>query len=106
MKTRTLCLAPGRVTPGMVLAKAVVDHEGKTLLTPGTVFLLETIDRLIRRGVETVTVEVPDLRDEETIAEELRATQTRIDTIFRQPGSAARADLRAAVLEFRLESSR
>ena len=59
MKSRTLCFAPGRITPGMVLAKAVVDHDGKTLLTQGTEFTLELVDRLIRRGVETVSVLVP-----------------------------------------------
>ena len=106
MKSRILCFAPGRITPGMVLAKAVVDHEGKTLLTQGTVFTLEIIDRLIRRGVETASVLAPDPRSDEMIADEIRAAQLRVDTIFRHPGSPAREELRTAILDFRLESTR
>lgn len=106
MKSRTLCFAPGRITPGMVLAKAVIDHEGKTLLTQGTVFSLEIIDRLLRRGVEAVSVLIPDSRSDEMIAEEMRLVSTRVDAIFRHPGSAAREELRAAILGFRQEITR
>ena len=104
MKSRTLCFAPGRIVPGMVLARAIADHEGNTLLTIGTVMSLELIDRLIRRGVEAVHVLVADRRSEVAIADELQAATARIDTIFRLPGSASRDDLRAAVLAFREES--
>lgn len=106
MKSRTICYSPGRVAPGMSLAKAVQDRDGNILLAAGTVLELEMIDRLIRRGVETISVLVPDTRDEETIALELQAAQARIDTIFRGTGSPARDMLRAAVTSYRLECIR
>ena len=104
MKVRTLHFAPARVTPGMKLAKTVNDRDGHALLAPGTELDATTLDRLIRRGVESVAVLVEDVRDEETIATELRHAEERVATIFRGSGSAARAALHAAVLNFRLES--
>jgi hypothetical protein len=105
MKSRTLCFPPGRIAPGMTLAKAITDRDGNTLLTAGTVLNLEMLDRLIRRGIETVSVLLLDTRDEETIAEELRAAQSRVEAIFRGDGSHARAELRDSILNFRLEST-
>lgn len=104
-KFRTLCLAPARATPGMKLARAIHDREGSVLLAAGTTLDLPMLERLIRRGVETVAVLVPDARDEETIAGELVAARSRIDTIFRGPGSVAREALRDAILEFRIETT-
>lgn len=104
MKLRTLYFAPARVTPGMLLAKAITDRDGHALLASGAVLDEEVLDRLIRRGVESVAVLVPDHRDEETIATELRLAEERVEVIFRGPGSAAREELRAAVLNFRRES--
>ena len=104
MKSRILHFAPGRVTPGMTLAKAVTDRDGHLLLASGTVFDVEMLDRLIRRGVESVAVLVLDTRDDETIASELEAAKSRVDDIFRGDGSPAWSALRAAVLDYRLES--
>jgi hypothetical protein len=106
MKSRTLSFAPGRAAPGMTLAKSVPDRDGNTLLASGTVLTSELLDRLIRRCVETVCVQVLDTRDEQTIAGELRAASARVDAIFRGHGSPAREALRAAILSFRLESTR
>ena len=105
MKSRTRCFAPGRIVPGMVLASAIADRDGNTLLTAGTVMSLELIDRLIRRGVEAVHVIVADPRSDAAIANELQVMQTRLDNIFRNPGSPARDALRAAVQAFREEST-
>ena len=104
MKSRTLCLAPGRVTPGMTLAKAATNRDGQALLAAGTVLDAEMLDRLIRRSVEAVSVLAPDTRDEETIADELHAAEARVAHIFRGQGSPAKEALQAAVLNFRLES--
>jgi len=104
MKLRTLHFAPARVTPGMELAKAITDRDGHALLASGTVLDAEILDRLIRRGVESVAVFVQDTRDEETIANELRLAEERVGAIFRGPGSPARAVLHAAVLSYRRES--
>lgn len=105
MKTRIVCLAPGHVSPGMVLSSSVTGHDGHTLLSGGTTLDSEILDRLIRRGIETVSVSVLDTRDEETIAMEMRAAESRIGHIFRGKSSAAREALRAAILKFRLESA-
>lgn len=105
-KTRIMCFAPGRVSPEMTLAKAVTDREGNTLLASGTVLEPEMLERLIRRGVEALSVLVPDTRDENAIAEELQAVSARIETIFRGPTSPAREELRAAVLNFRFDSTK
>ena len=106
MKWRTLCFAPARVTPGMELAKAVIDRDGHALLASGTVLDAEILGRLIRRGIESIAVLVQDTRDDQTIAHELRLAEERVETIFRGSGSPARAALHAAVLNFRRESAK
>jgi hypothetical protein len=103
MKSRIVCLAPGRVAPGMTLATAVIGRDGNTLLAAGTALDSEMLERLIRRGIETISVLVADTRDPETIAMEVRAAETRVDVIFRGTGSPARQALHAAILDFRRE---
>ncbi|WP_153111315.1 hypothetical protein [Propionivibrio limicola] len=109
MKTRTACLSPGRVDPGTILARAVADRDGQTLLPAGTELDATLLDRLIRRGVEYDFVTLPDHRSAETIAEEIRAAEIRVETIFRvhenTASSATREALHAAVLAYRLESA-
>lgn len=105
MKTRTIFLPPGRVAPGMTLAAAVVDHDHHVLLAAGTVLDPITLDRLSRRGIESIAVLLPDTRDATTIAQELRSAESRIATIFRGTGSPAREALHSAVLRFRQEST-
>ena len=105
-KQRIMCLAPGRATPGMMLARAITDREGSVLLSSGTALDLAMLERLIRRGVDAISVLVPDNRDEATIANELRAVERRIETIFRGPGSPARDQLRDAVLNYRIEATK
>ena len=107
MKFRILCFAPGRTTPGMTLAKSVSDRDGHTtLLTEGTMLDEEMLERLIHRGVETISVLVPDERSDEEIAEEQRLALARIDRIFRDNGNPARTALREAVTHYRLESTK
>ena len=103
MKSRIICLAPGRVAPGMTLAISVTGHDGQSLLSAGTVLDSEMLERLIRRGVETVSVLLLDARDEETIAQDVNAAKSRVDYIFRGNGSPARGTLRSAILDYRLE---
>lgn len=106
MKTRALCLSPGRIAPGMTLAKAVIDREGNTLLAAGAVLDSEMLDRLIRRGVEALTVLVVDPRDDETIASELAAAEARVAYLFRGQGNPSRDALHKAILDYRLENTR
>ena len=104
MKTRTLFFPPGRAAPGMILARAVVDKDGHTLLTADTVLESEMLERLVRRGIDVIAILAPDNRDDVTIAEEVRLAEQRVATIFRGPGSNARRELESAVLAFRRES--
>ena len=103
MRMRNVCLAPGLVTPGMTLAKAVNGRDGQPLLAAGAELDANVLERLIRRGVEIVWVAIPDERDDETIALELRAAEARIETIFRGQNSPARSALRQAILDYRRE---
>ena len=106
MKLRTLCLSPGRIVPGMQVAKNITDRDGNTLLSAGTLLDTHMLDGLIRRGVETVHVLVADSRSEATIAEDRETARRRVETIFRGAGSAAREELRNAVLAYRLEGAK
>lgn len=105
MKSRAICLPPGRVAPGMSLAASVTGHDGQVLLAPGTALDSEILERLIRRGVEAIFVEVLDTRDEETIALETSAAKSRVEFIFRGQGSPAREALQSTVLKYRLEQA-
>lgn len=106
MKSRILCLPPAKITPGMMLAKAITDRDGHTLLAAETRLELEMLDRLVRRGIESVFILATDTRDEETITRELLDAQARVENIFRGKTSPAREALHAAILDFRLESTR
>lgn len=106
MKTRALCLSPGRIAPGMTLVKAVTDRDGNTLLAAGTALDSEMLDRLIRRGVEAMTVLVVDPRDADAIASELAAAEARVAYIFRGEGSPSREALHKSILDYRRENAR
>jgi len=106
MKSRVVCLAPGHAVPGMVLAAPISGNDGHVLLAAGSELDAAMLDRLIRRGVETVFVNVLDTRDDETVLMELRAAELRVEHIFRGPSSPVRDALRAVVLEFRRQSVR
>ena len=106
MKSRNIFFAPGRAAPGMTLAKAINDRDGNVLLAAGTVLTAEILDRLIRRGVQTLCAQVLDARDDETIASELAKASARVETIFRGAGGPARDELHRAVLNYRQETTR
>jgi len=106
MKSRIICLAPGRAVPGMTLAASITGQDGQALLSAGTVLDSEMLERLIRRGIETITILLPDARDEETIALEIENTQARVAYIFREGGSSAKDQLRTAILNYRLEHAK
>ena len=106
MKTRALCLSPGRVAPGMTLARAVTDREGNTLLAAGAVLDSAMLDRLTRGGADAMPAHVPDARDPDPSGGELAAAEARIAYIFRGQGSESRNALQKAVLDYRLENTR
>ena len=106
MKSRIIHLPILSVTPGMVLALPIMDHAGRTLFAAGTELDAEMLDRLNKRGVETLAAQVIDTRDAESIDRELQAAESRVRKIFRGTGSPARDALQAAVLRHREEDTR
>lgn len=104
MKFRNICLAPGRVAPGMLLAATVTDRHARVLLAAGTTLDSTLIDRLSRRGVDIVWVSIPDTRDAAAIAQAVASAEARVTQIFRGEGNPARQALYAEVLRYRQES--
>lgn len=101
MKTRTVCLPPGELAPGMVVATPVCGPQGAVLLAAGTVLEETTLEHLRRRNLEFLSVLVPDPRDEATIAAEIAAAEARVAYIFRGEGSAERLNLRRVIGDYR-----
>lgn len=106
MKSRTIHLPILSAVPGMVLSLPITDHAGRTLFAAGTELDAEMLDRLNKRGIESLTAQVIDTRDAETIARELQAAESRVRKIFRGAGSPARDALQTAVLRHREEDTR
>lgn len=101
MKTRTVCLPPGEVLPGMTVAAQVCGPQGGVLLAAGTVLDEMALDKLRRRNVEFLSVLVADSRDEDTVIREVAEAAGRVAYIFRGEGSNQRAALRRVVDEYR-----
>ena len=106
MKSRTIHLPILCVVPGMTLASALSDRQGRVLFAAGTVLDAVMLDRLNKRGIESVAANVVDTRDTATISEEVLAAESRVQQIFRGAGSAAREELQIAVLAYREEGAR
>lgn len=101
MKTRTACLTPGQLLPGMTIETPLIGPQGTVLLAAGTTLDEYALKQLGRRAIEFVTVSVPDSRDDETIAREVAETAARVEYIFRGEGSSARASLRNTIMAYR-----
>lgn len=103
MKTRSICLPPGRLQPGMTTAAAILSHQGEELLPAGCVLDETMIDRIRRRLIHCVMVGVPDEREPAQITRELETEEKRLAYIFRDDNSEARAELQRAVSQFRYQ---
>ena len=79
MKTRTVCLPPGKLLPGMIVARVSNGTQGKTLLAAGTVLDQKTLDNLRRHGIQFLTVDIPDSRNESAISREIKETEARVE---------------------------
>jgi hypothetical protein len=101
MKTRTACLPPGQLQPGMIIETPVIGPQGTVLLAAGTTLDEYALMQLGRRAIEFVTVSVADSRDEETIAREVAEAVARVEFIFRGEGSATRTALRNTIMNYR-----
>lgn len=106
MKLRTIRLPILCAVAGMTLSAAIQDRAGRTLFAAGTVLDEDMLDRLNKRGIESLAVQIVDTRDAATIDEEVCTAQERVRHLFRGSGSSARAALQAALLAFRDASLR
>jgi hypothetical protein len=106
MKLRTIYLPILCVLPGMTLALPITDRAGRTLFAAGTVLDAVMLDRLNKRGIESVAAQVADTRDAATIEEEVRVAAARVQQIFRGHGSATRGALQSVILNYREEGAR
>lgn len=105
MKTRTVCLPPGRLQPGMAVAASILSQQGEELLPASCVLDEAMIDSLRRRMVHSVLITVPDERDPAQILREIETEEKRLAYIFRGDCSEARSDLHRAVSQFRRQQS-
>ena len=101
MKTRSICLPPGRLQPGMTTATAIFTRQGEELLPVNCTLDEAMIERIKRRLIKCVIVTTPDERDAATIVRDIETEEKRLAYIFRGESSEARADLHAAVRLFR-----
>lgn len=106
MKSRMIHLPILCAAPGMTLALAITDRAGRTLFTAGTVLDAAMLDRLSKRGIESLATLVADTRDAAVIEEEVRSAESRVLQIFRGSGSAARTTLQSVILAHRTEGAR
>lgn len=105
MKTRLVCLPLGELAPEMTVAAPVLSPHGGVLLAAGAQLDEQLLENLRRRGIEFVSVALPDARDPATIAAEQAAAAARVSHIFRGAGSATRQALQAVVAAYRQRQS-
>lgn len=96
---------PGKLLPGMVVARPANGAQGSALLATGSVLDQKTLDSLHRHGIEFLTVDIPDSRDPQTISREIKEAEARVDYIFRGQGTLARARLHDTLIDYRREQA-
>lgn len=101
MKTRIVCMPPGQLAAGMIVAAPVNGPQGAVLLAAGAALDDHSLEQLRRRGVSFVCVSLVDSRNEDTIASEVAAAEARVGYIFRGEGSASRQALHQTLLNYR-----
>ncbi|MFA7279013.1 MAG: hypothetical protein WC100_02855 [Sterolibacterium sp.] len=101
MKNRSICLAPGRLKPGMLTAAPILVRQGEELLPANCTLDDAMIDSIRRRAIHCVRVNVSDERDQAEIARDIATEEKRLNYIFRGESSEARAELLKAMCQFR-----
>jgi len=71
-------IAPSKASPGMVLAKPVIDEQGRTLCGEGTKLTTRLIGRFDQMGITALVVQT----DERMTAEDYEAARNTIETRF------------------------
>jgi hypothetical protein len=90
---------------GMVLAEAVLDAHGGTLLPGATTLTDSLLTSLRRRGIDKVFVVNNDISEEELKAEQERV-QKRLEHLFRKCGAdGASSALLQSITDYRLGSN-
>ena len=105
MKTRILCLPPGRLEPGMLTAAAIYLRPGVELLPAECELDADLIESIRRRPIRFVMIRIEDLRDEEQIAHDVATAASRVAYIFRGTGSEVRTELGGVVDAYRREQT-
>jgi hypothetical protein len=88
---------------GMVLASAVLDHQGSVLLPAGAPLSDQLLNSMRRRGIDSVRIVDDTVALADLAAERDRVAQ-RLAHLFRRPHSgAAHAMLRGQLDAYRME---
>lgn len=105
MKMRRLVLPVQEAKPGMRLAAEIRNAAGGVLLPAGAELGEDALAGLRRRGIDAVSVEIPDARSEAEIARELARAETRIQHLFhRHIDNPELRELMQVVLDYRRKS--
>lgn len=84
MKMRRLVLPVQEAKPGMRLVAEIRNAAGGVLLAAGVELGEDALAGLRRRGIDAVSVEIPDARSDAEIARELAQAEVRIQHLFRR----------------------
>ncbi len=101
MTTRQLDIFLDDAEAGMVLASALLDAHGGTLLPKGAELTQSVLQSLQRRGVERLTI-VDSSVSEEELAKEREHVEQRLAVLFRRAeGQAGSEALRSCIRRYR-----
>jgi hypothetical protein len=102
MTTRQLDIFLDDAEEGMVLASALLDAHGGTLLPKGAELTQSVLQSLQRRGVERLSI-VDSGVSEEELAKERERVEQRLAVLFRRAeGQAGSEALRLCIRRYRI----
>ena len=89
--------------PGMILADALQDETGQMLLPKGSELTESVLRSLGRRGIETLSILIPEAVDESALIARREAARQRLQHLFRQAVDPTSQGLLRVMLEYREE---
>jgi hypothetical protein len=99
--TRKETIGIDSVSPGSILAEAVLDANGKTLLPAGAAISESHLFSLRRRDIEALCILLPVEVDAKATAAAMARIEAKLDHLFRQSGDNPIArDIKQRVLDF------
>lgn len=100
---RKRALALSQAVPGMILAEAVRDPGGVSLLAGGATLTNDTLASLQRRGVEHLLIVEETTLTPEQATRQQEEIGARVNALFRQcPDEPLMVQLREVLLAYRL----